>query len=119
MADEKVSFLAEAWPVVRDLILPLLPPAFGAYVGVSFSKDLTRNQIFAVGIAALVTGLYIGGGIAEYYQLGYKVAGGIMFAISMVSQELFASVTATFGEYRKDPSGTFLRWRNALFGRKE
>jgi len=100
-----------------DALSPFLPPAIGAYIGLRYASSQNARDRAASWICAAAAGIYIGAGLGEYFGLGLKVVGGLMFVIAMFSAELAAVVIAALRQWSTDPAGTFRRWLDAWLGR--
>ncbi len=100
-----------------DALSPLLPPAIGAYIGLRYASNQSARDRAASWVCAAAAGIYIGAGLGEYFGLGLKVVGGLMFVLAMFSSELFAVAIAALRQWAADPVGTFKSWRDAILGR--
>jgi hypothetical protein len=98
-------------------LVPYLPPAFGALLGLRWARQQTARQkalSFAAGFGLAV---WFGPAIAELLSLGPKatVAAGILTAIA--GMDVIGGLMAAAAQFQSDPPGTFRAWLDAWRGR--
>ncbi|UYN96596.1 MAG: hypothetical protein KIT25_06590 [Enhydrobacter sp.] len=109
------SDLRTAW----DVVSPFVPPALGALLGLRYATHRSPRDRMVSWLLAVGAGLYLGGAVGEFYGLGPRVTGGVMFLIAMLAMELFAVLVAALRQLAADPAGAFRRWLDAWLGRGE
>lgn len=101
-----------------DSLIPLVPPALGALVGLRYAQNQTMRDRAVAYVGSVVLGIYLGPALGEHLSLGPKTIVGVSFLIAMLGTELFAVAVAAMRQWAADPVGTFAKWRDALLGRK-
>jgi hypothetical protein len=104
------------WDWLADLE-PYLPPAFGALVGLRWTKDQTPRQrifSFATGFGLAV---WFGPAVAEILSLGPKATVAVGILIAIVGMDAIGGLLAAAAQFHADPPGTFRTWRDAWLGR--
>jgi hypothetical protein len=104
---------------VWDGVVPFIPPLLGAYVGLRYAVSQTLRERLVTWVSSAAAGIYLGAGLGEFYGLGTKVTGALMFLIAMFGSELFAATIAALRQIAADPVGVFRRVFNAILGRGE
>lgn len=98
----------------RNEWLFLVPPLLGAGLGLRYAqKQSVVSRLFGYALSAAM-GVYVGGGLAEYMNLGEWSRGGIMFTVAAVGMEVVAYVYAALHEGINDPAGTATKWLRAI-----
>lgn len=109
------SDLQDVW----DGIVPFIPPLAGAFLGLRYAVQQSPRERLTTWGASAAAGIYLGAGLGEFYGLGTKVTGALMFLIAMFASELFAVGIAALRQLASDPVGMFRRLFNTLMGRAE
>lgn len=112
-----MSEFRELARTVWDGVLPFVPPSVGAAMGLRYAVQQSPRGRFVTWGCSAVAGIYLGAGLAEFYGLGARTAGALMFLISMFATELFAVAAMALRQWASDPVRTFRRWRDAWLGR--
>ncbi len=102
---------------VWDGVLPFVPPSVGAAMGLRYAVQQSPRGRLVTWACSAVAGIYLGAGLGEFYGLGARTTGALMFLISMFATELFAVAIAALRQWATDPVRTFRRWRDAWLGR--
>jgi hypothetical protein len=94
---------------IASAVAPFIPPALGSLAGLPYAKSQTPAQkcvSWAVGVAA---GFYVGGAVAEFFELRPKgtIAAGFLFGT--IGYDLMLAVTAA----AKNPLQSFKDWWGA------
>jgi hypothetical protein len=100
-------------------VVPFVPPLVGAYVGLRYAVRQTPRERWATWGCSAAAGIYLGAGLGEFYGLGTKVTGALMFVIAMFGSELCAAAIAALRQFAADPVGIFRRVVDAILGRTE
>ena len=102
-----------------DDLLPYLPPAFGALLGLRYAKDQTPAQKLTSFVFGFGLGVWFGPAIAEGLSLGPRltIAAGILVAV--LGMDVIGGLMAALSQFKADPLGTGRRWINAWFGRAD
>jgi hypothetical protein len=100
-------------------LTPYLPPAFGALVGLRYTRDQSPVQKASSFFIGFGLAIYIAPAIAEVLSLGPKatVAVGILTAI--IGMDAIGGLMAAVAQFKEDPIGTGRRWINAWLGRSD
>jgi hypothetical protein len=104
---------------VWDGVVPFVPPMLGAYIGLRYAARQTLRERLVTWVSSAAAGIYLGAGLGEFYGLGTKVTGAVMFLIAMFGSELFAAGIAALRQLAADPVGVFRRVLNTITGRGE
>lgn len=104
---------------VWDGLVPFVPPLVGAYIGLRYAVRQTPRDRLVTWVCSAAAGIYLGAGLGEFYGLGTKVTGAVMFLIAMFGSELFAVGIAALRQLAADPLGMFRRLFNTIMGRAE
>ena len=104
---------------VWDGVVPFVPPLVGAYIGLRYAVQQTPRDRLVTWVCSAAAGIYLGAGLGEFYGLGTKVTGAVMFLIAMFGSELFAVGIAALRQVAADPLGMFRRLFNTIMGRAE
>jgi hypothetical protein len=105
------------WRTLWDAAAPFVPPALGALVGLRYAAHRSPRDRAVSWFLSVAAGLHLGGAIGEFWELGMRATGGVMFLIAMLAMELFAVAVAALRQWAADPVGTFRKWRDAWLGR--
>lgn len=109
MAD-RLSWLSE----VATATSPYIPPAIGALIGLRYAKDQTPLQKCVSWGIGTMTGLYVGGLVAEWLSLGPRSSIGMGFLLGVAGYDLMVAVTAA----ARSPLETFRAWWSAWRGQQ-
>jgi hypothetical protein len=112
-----MSDLRDLGRAVWDGVQPFVPPSVGAAIGLRYARSQLPRARFAVWVCSAAAGLYLGAGLGEFYGLGARTTGALMFLIAMFGTELFAVAVAALRQWAADPVRAFRRWRDAWLGR--
>ena len=97
-------------------LAPYLPPAFGALVGLRYTKDQNPVQKASSFFMGFGLAVYFGPAIAETFSLGPKstIAAGILVAV--LGMDAIGGLLAVAAAFRANPVGTFKDWWAAWRG---
>jgi len=109
------SDLRAAW----DGIVPFIPPLLGAALGLRYAAEQKPRERLVTWGCSAAAGIYLGAGLGEFYGLGTKVTGAVMFVIAMFGSELCAAALAALRQFAADPVGILRRVVDAVLGRSE
>ena len=116
MADPLQGPMAGRWSWLGELA-PWLPPAFGALVGLRWTRDQSPGQRLASFAGGFGLAVWVAPAIAELLELGPRatVAAGVLTAIA--GMDLLAGVMAAVAAFKADPPGAVRAWWSAWRGR--
>ena len=104
-------------PTIYDHIATYLPPAFGAFVGLTNAGSQTAKQRvvgFSVGFGLAV---YFGPAVGEALALGPKVTVGVSILIAIMGGNIIGGLFAVASSFRADPLASFKGWWGAWWNR--
>jgi hypothetical protein len=102
--------------IIRELA-PYLPPAFGALIGLRYTKDQTPAQKASSFLTGFGLAVYCGPALAELLALGPKatIAAGILIAI--VGMDIVGGLIVAARQFGSAPVAAFRGWLDAWLGR--
>lgn len=91
---------------IGAVLVPLVPPALGALAGLPYAQNQTPLQKVVSFVVGCAVGFYIGGAVAEYFDLKSKgaIACGFLFGAVGYDAMLFVIAAA------RNPFQTFKDW---------
>jgi hypothetical protein len=109
--------LRQSFREILEMIWPFVPPAIGAYFGMLWSEQQSRQERMTAWFCSAFLSLYLGAAIGEYWGLGVKATSGVTIIVAMLLSDILAVVIAAARQWTSDPVGTFRKWRDAWLGR--
>lgn len=103
---------------VLDWIVPLVPPALGAAVGLRYTATCSPRDRAAGWILSVAMGIYLGPAIGEAFGLGPKTTVGVGFMLAMMGMEIAAAGVSFIRRVASDPVATIRSIIDAVRGNK-
>lgn len=100
-----------------DMVWPFVPPSIGAYFGLRYTVEQSKQQRMVTWFCSAFLSLFLGQAAGEYWGLGMKATSGVCIIIAMLLSDLMGVAVAATRQWTADPVGTFRRWRDAVLGR--
>lgn len=113
MPDRGASF----WTSVFEWVGLLAPPAFGALIGLRYSKDQTLGQRGFGFVTAVILSVYMTPAIAEAANLGARATVALGIFVAIFGMDVIGAMVVAFAQLKADPLGTFRGWLDAWLGR--
>lgn len=105
------------WRTVWDALWPFVPPSIGAYFGMKWSLQQTRQERITTWFCSAFLSLYLGAAIGEHFELGIKSTSGVTILTAMLLSDVMGAMVAAIRQWTTDPVSAFRRWRDAFLGR--
>lgn len=104
---------------IWDAIWPFVPPSIGAYFGLKWRVEQTRQERITTWACSAFLSLYLGAALGEHFDMGIKATSGVTILIAMLLSDIMGVLVASARQWTTDPVGTFKRWRDAFLGRSD
>lgn len=101
---------------VYDQIAHYLPPAFGAFVGLTNAGNQTPKQRVIGCIVGFGLGAYLGPAVGEMLTLGPKATVAVGILIAIIGGNIIGGLFAAASAFRLDPLASFRAWWAAWRG---